>query len=645
MSTLYPLPTLHPSNNHFRLVDLHPGPHEAPLLCTLSEFPLTDHPPYEALSYAWQGDHHASGNPIMTLNSQPFPVTRELESALRRLRKTDAPRTMWIDWVCINQADVLERGSQVAIMREIYRRAERVVAWIGEEGEGSDRAMDFLREMAMARKRDLRGLWVNGVRQGSDTSSECGDGGDERGGLSSTGTGGSESGEGEDEEGGEESEPGEASEDNIAEETQEAEENMKRWGHQVVGYPVLYYDFETSYDRFFDDSRQTDWDALDDLLARPWWSRTWVVQEVWHSQNAIIQCGGAMLKWKTFEKAMDYQEGWDDVGCLVKGTSRWAYWDALKRRYGLAIHISKRRLLGSKLSDLLWNMWDREATDPRDKVFAVLGLVGDENIETQLQPDYTKSMNQVYREAAASIILGEKSLDILLAASASGARDGLPSWVPDWRREANDHRPALFINGSRMRTLLYYSGSTSVVEFHGHGYSASGKAEPEAHFDETLSVLHARGLVFDTVAEVGPACGPGVRASEVLESARSVLDRHENKSLLETGTDALLETVLRAGSFVAAMTLRSGDTVIETTMNKRRFFVTTGSRLCIGPSDTRTGDSIAILAGCNFPIILRQLGESRRAVVGEAYVHNCMAGEVLGDASASPHRWEDLAIS
>jgi len=173
-----------------------------------------------------------------------------------------------------------------------------------------------------------------------------------------------------------------------------------------------------------------------------------VVQEVWHSGKAILQCGNATLKWKTFEKAMDYHEGWDDIGYLVKTTSRWQSWDKLKRRYGLAIHISKRRLLGSKLSDLLWNMWDREATDPRDKVFAVLGLVGEEGVD--LLPDYSKPLGSVYREAAASIIASEKSLDILLAASESKARDGLPTWVPDWRREANGHQPSLFISGSRI---------------------------------------------------------------------------------------------------------------------------------------------------------------------------------------------------
>jgi len=383
---------------------------------------------------------------------------------------------------------------------------------------------------------------------------------------------------------------------------------------------VLYYMFQDTYDAFFEDSRQADWEALDNLLARPWWSRTWVVQEVWHSANALLQCGGTTLKWKTVEKAMCYQEGWDDMGCLVKKTSRWQLWDTLKRRYGLAVHISQKRLLGSKLSDLLWNMWDREATDPRDKVFAVLGLVGEEYAEPLPCIDYSKPMGRIYRETAASVIRGEKSLDILLAASGAGSgEDELPSWVPDWRREANDERPALFINGSRMRILVYFSGSTDVVLLHGHGYSASGDMEPSVRFDEELNVLHARGFLFDVVAHV-TSVEEGVAASHIVEAARSTLmPSVEAHPGLRGVTNDDLKVILRAGGFADPSTLRPEDQVIENIMRRRSFFVTTSGRLGIGPSDTRQGDDIAILAGCNFPMVLRPGDSSHHIVVGEAY--------------------------
>ncbi|TKA66014.1 hypothetical protein B0A55_09277 [Friedmanniomyces simplex] len=38
---------------------------------------------------------------------------------------------IFIDAICINQGDVEERSSQVALMGEVYRRANEVVVWLG----------------------------------------------------------------------------------------------------------------------------------------------------------------------------------------------------------------------------------------------------------------------------------------------------------------------------------------------------------------------------------------------------------------------------------------------------------------------------------------------------------------------------------
>jgi hypothetical protein len=74
------------------------------------------------------------------------------------------------------------------------------------------------------------------------------------------------------------------------------------------------------------------------------------VQEIWLAKDAILLCGDFSLKWRTVKEAMEYQEAWDDMDCLVRGTRRWEIWNTLKSRYGLAIHISQKRLFGGKLS-------------------------------------------------------------------------------------------------------------------------------------------------------------------------------------------------------------------------------------------------------------------------------------------------------
>lgn len=173
-------------------------------------------------------------------------------------------------------------------------------------------------------------------------------------------------------------------------------------GHVAIGYPGLCDMFDRPLAPFFHDSFQNHWAAVGNLLGRQWWSRTWVVQEVWSaSDRAILQCGQETMRWKSFQRAMSYHEYWDDIGNIMKNNndSRVGVWAQLQRRYGLALHLCKMRLLNGKLSDLLWNTWDRDATDPRDKVFAVLGLVGEKS-RPQMIPDYNKTVKQVFCEAA-----------------------------------------------------------------------------------------------------------------------------------------------------------------------------------------------------------------------------------------------------
>jgi hypothetical protein len=47
-------------------------------------------------------------------------------------------------------------------------------------------------------------------------------------------------------------------------------------------------------------------------------------------------------------------------------------------------------------------------------------------------PDYTKSITQIYSEAAKAIIQHDMELDVLYMVNTPRRREDLPSWVPDW---------------------------------------------------------------------------------------------------------------------------------------------------------------------------------------------------------------------
>ena len=99
----------------------------------------TDRTPYEALSYTWGDTRHLAA---INLDGCIFPVTSNLESALRALRDNEKAKVFWVDAICINQSDINEQGQQVRNIRDIYSSAEHVVVWLGPEEGDSVLAMD-----------------------------------------------------------------------------------------------------------------------------------------------------------------------------------------------------------------------------------------------------------------------------------------------------------------------------------------------------------------------------------------------------------------------------------------------------------------------------------------------------------------------
>ncbi|KAF2728575.1 hypothetical protein EJ04DRAFT_416277, partial [Polyplosphaeria fusca] len=68
-----------------------------------------------------------------------------LFAALRHLRNAKESRSLWIDAICINQSDVIEREIEIKRMGDISRLAHRVVAWIGLADDSSASAFENLR--------------------------------------------------------------------------------------------------------------------------------------------------------------------------------------------------------------------------------------------------------------------------------------------------------------------------------------------------------------------------------------------------------------------------------------------------------------------------------------------------------------------
>ncbi|KAK1640773.1 heterokaryon incompatibility protein-domain-containing protein, partial [Colletotrichum phormii] len=97
---------------------------------------------YEAISYVWGSNekpHH-----ITTSTGAQIPITDSLYLCLKRVRLEDRTRLVWADALCINQADGKEKEAQIMLMHDIYLSAQRVLAYLGEEADGSGEAMELI---------------------------------------------------------------------------------------------------------------------------------------------------------------------------------------------------------------------------------------------------------------------------------------------------------------------------------------------------------------------------------------------------------------------------------------------------------------------------------------------------------------------
>ena len=99
-----------------------------------------------------------------------------LESALRVLRHKQPIKSgykVWVDALCINQRDIVERGQEVKRMGKIYRQACNVVIWLGNEGKGSDTAMDLIRTLSNACSAGQDKKLGDSLRQRPDLLGQC----------------------------------------------------------------------------------------------------------------------------------------------------------------------------------------------------------------------------------------------------------------------------------------------------------------------------------------------------------------------------------------------------------------------------------------------------------------------------------------
>jgi hypothetical protein len=153
---------------------------------------------------------------------------------------------------------------------------------------------------------------------------------------------------------------------------------------------------------------QEDWGALDfPMFQREWFRRTWVIQEVFSAQRSVLQCGDVVVPWSLILRinmCMHRPAAWNtawrravipDIHLQLFDSKKYTA-DPLAREFKNPTRVSVIDIL-----DVLLYGMDLEASDPRDKIFALLGFLdkaSDDDMEDEIRPDYKKSISRVFAD-------------------------------------------------------------------------------------------------------------------------------------------------------------------------------------------------------------------------------------------------------
>ncbi|KAM0512083.1 hypothetical protein ACHAPE_009231 [Trichoderma viride] len=130
---------------------------------------FTDHIAYNAVSYEW-GNAEAAAQ--IQINNQAVSIRQNLYDFLEILSQS-AYKDEWlfIDAICIDQGNILERNAQVQRMGDIYRQAQVVLVWLGPATSESDAIFNMCETQIVSAEGDALAAisWEGGVGDALET--------------------------------------------------------------------------------------------------------------------------------------------------------------------------------------------------------------------------------------------------------------------------------------------------------------------------------------------------------------------------------------------------------------------------------------------------------------------------------------------
>lgn len=395
------------------------------------------------------------------------------------------------------------------------------------------------------------------------------------------------------------------------------------------------------------------------FFCQKWFTRLWVLQEIALAQDAIVVWGECSISWSIVGLAIEATQEVDrfktrdlfETRNLQNAVFMW-HLSTLYQRSQPRTHpesIPFIHLLGVARSF--------ESTDPRDKIYALLGLPA--NKDNFPVPDYRLSTSEVYTRTTRHLLkLGQNLLvlSFVLHTPPGTPETGpptpnLPSWVPDF---ASKELPFPFSNLN--------------ID---HQYSAGFMRPLHFDFNTHQNTLSLAGAMMDTIDTAGPSTpfmhlhkmdphfrallqwclSTGIDATTI--SATFIAGRDMNGQLLSPQKKAswnlALYTYISIMKFNVAFSPSEPEhTGLQETiwrfLTYRQPFVTQTGKFGLGPWGLSEGDKIAVLWGGQCPFVICEAADGGWKLKGECYIDDWMDGnavaELIHEAGKSDTQFE-----
>lgn len=588
-----------------------------PIVLHLSEIPIDDAPPYKVLSYVWGGQIL---DRAVLCNGMRMLITQNAEEAIRRLRRQVGSRLLWIDAICIDQKNNDEKSLQVSFMGDIYRCAEEVTVWLGQDLPSFDR----LRQLHSAYRMDERMFVLSQIFS-----------------LSSL---------------------------------------IKRLRHRGRTGDIMLFDLNwipyrlwQAYSRVKygqEDLWQQVRSAKERYTQHSYWERAWTVQEYILNDSCSIYSHSGKVKKLALHL---YLQG----GLISHPAPYLAIWGS---SYHRTQSMSGPRGIRSDVAEMLAHACGLKSQFANDRVFALISvfpvLLGGVTV------DYSHTASQTYANAAKAIITATGNLEVLpLACQGVHKNSTCPSWAPDWSLRIPTwlyEDPASSERYFNMRSMaaktsqaiyrftpsldiLYikglFVGEVLVSQCLGLGRDFRfWRYKPK---DELLSYMGRRyeffsgcGHDWQVVSAQIKACMERVNLHPGNWFLDLCFDPTEYISILEpySSLDEIDDNEsVSVSTYVRAREIIDCEENFQRLLQSRPVFLTAGGHFGIC-QDVLPGDRVVLVAGCDKAFVVRKVDEAEEAdedeesawqnkesptgkfrLVGEAWMSCVLNGEMWPD--------------